>query len=62
MIPREWLMQTARDVYRSYGFNPIDTPTLEYLEILLGKGSEETNDSCIASRTMAVGKWGCDST
>ncbi|TWU43418.1 Histidine--tRNA ligase [Novipirellula aureliae] len=43
MIPREQLMQTAREVFRSYGFAPIDTPTLEHLEILTGKGSEETD-------------------
>ncbi|MGB7343283.1 MAG: histidine--tRNA ligase [Pirellulaceae bacterium] len=43
MIPREALMQTAREVFRSYGFAPIDTPTLEYLEVLTGKGSEETD-------------------
>ena len=36
-------METARSVYRSYGFVPIDTPTLEYSEILCGKGSEETD-------------------
>ncbi len=43
MIPRERLIDTARKVYRSYGFSPIDTPALEYLEILAGKGSEETD-------------------
>jgi histidyl-tRNA synthetase len=43
MIAREWLIDTARRVYRSYGFSPIDTPALEYLEILTGKGSEETD-------------------
>ena len=43
MIPREKLMETARTVYRSYGFVPIDTPTLELSEILCGKGSEETD-------------------
>jgi histidyl-tRNA synthetase len=43
MIPRERLIDTARRVYRSYGFSPIDTPALEYLEILAGKGSEETD-------------------
>jgi histidyl-tRNA synthetase len=43
MIPREALMETARRVYRSYGFAPIDTPALEYLEILTGKGSAETD-------------------
>src|SRR4029079_4311294 len=43
MLPREWLIETARRVYRSYGFRPIDTPALEYLEILTGKGSDETH-------------------
>ncbi len=43
MIPREAILETARRVYRSYGFNPIDTPALEYLEVLTGKGSEETD-------------------
>ena len=38
MMPRERLMETARGVYRSYGFAPIDTPALEYEEILTGKG------------------------
>ena len=43
MIPREQLIDTARSVYRSYGFAPIDTPVLEYLEILQGKGGEESD-------------------
>ena len=43
MLPRERIMETARRVFRSYGYSPIDTPALEYLEILLGKGSEETD-------------------
>lgn len=43
MMPREKLMETARRVYRSYGFSPIDTPAIELLEILLGKGSDETD-------------------
>jgi histidyl-tRNA synthetase len=43
MIPRERLIDTAKQVYRSYGFSPIDTPALEYLEVLTGKGSDETD-------------------
>lgn len=43
MIPRERLMETARQVYRSFGFSPIDTPALEYLEILSGKGGDESD-------------------
>jgi histidyl-tRNA synthetase len=43
MIPREHLLEQARRVYRSYGFAPIDTPALEYEEILSGKGGEESD-------------------
>lgn len=43
MMPRERCMDVARDVFRRFGFAPIDTPALEYLEILTGKGSEETD-------------------
>ncbi len=43
MIPREQLLEKARRVYRSYGFAPIDTPALEYKEILMGKGGEESD-------------------
>ncbi|MCA9268537.1 MAG: histidine--tRNA ligase [Planctomycetales bacterium] len=43
MIPRERLIATAQAVYRSFGFSPIDTPALEYEEILTGKGSDETD-------------------
>lgn len=42
-IPREGLIEKARAVYRSYGYAPIDTPALEYTEILLGKGGEESD-------------------
>jgi histidyl-tRNA synthetase len=43
MIPRERMMEQARQVYRSYGYAPIDTPALEYAEILLGKGGAESD-------------------
>ena len=42
-LARERVLEIARHVYRSYGFAPIDTPALEYLEILTGKGSDETD-------------------
>ena len=43
MLVRERLMETARRVFRSYGFSPIDTPALEFAEILTGKGGEESD-------------------
>lgn len=43
MQRRQHLVDTAAAVYRRYGFTPIDTPALEYTEVLLGKGSDETD-------------------
>jgi len=43
MLAREKVLQTARDIYRSYGFTPIDTPACEALDVLLGKGGDESD-------------------
>lgn len=43
MIQREAVVATAKSVYESYGFAPIDTPALELTEILLGKGGAESD-------------------
>jgi histidyl-tRNA synthetase len=41
-IARRRLVETIEASFRSFGFVPIDTPVLEYAEILLGKGGGET--------------------
>ncbi|MDR3173702.1 MAG: ATP phosphoribosyltransferase regulatory subunit, partial [Treponema sp.] len=41
-IGRRSLIETIERSFRSFGFVPIDTPALEYAEILLGKGGGET--------------------
>ncbi len=41
-IKRRDLMARLEDAFRSFGYEPIDTPALEYEEILLGKGGGET--------------------
>ncbi|MDR0512624.1 MAG: histidine--tRNA ligase [Treponema sp.] len=41
-IARKNLVEKIEHYFRSYGFVPIDTPALEYAEILLGKGGGET--------------------
>jgi len=56
MMRRERLMEAARRVYRSFGFAPIETPVLEYLEILTGKGSEETDRQMYRFQD-AGGRW-----
>ena len=56
MIPREHLLAQARRVYCSYGFAPIDTPALEFAEIVLGKGGEAYlhTGQPVASRAIAA--------
>ncbi|MDR3248708.1 MAG: histidine--tRNA ligase [Treponema sp.] len=41
-IARRSLIETIEGSFRSFGFVPIDTPALEYADILLGKGGGET--------------------
>ena len=41
-IIRRNLTEKIENVFRSFGFVPIDTPAIEYAEILLGKGGGET--------------------
>ena len=38
---RQHLMETISGVYRLYGYLPIDTPVMEDLAVLLGKGGGE---------------------
>jgi histidyl-tRNA synthetase len=45
MIPREHLLEQARKVYRSYGYAPIDTPALEYADILLVRDAAEDGEA-----------------
>ncbi|MEX2445371.1 MAG: histidine--tRNA ligase [Alkalispirochaeta sp.] len=40
---RQSLIRTLEDSFASFGFEPIDTPILEYTEVLLGKGGGETD-------------------
>ncbi len=42
MIQKKELINKFEKVFENYGFSPIDTPALEYSEILLGKGGGET--------------------
>jgi histidyl-tRNA synthetase len=40
---REYVIRLVEDVYRSYGFQPLETPALENIETLTGKYGEEGN-------------------
>lgn len=38
---RQYVIETLQRVFESYGFEPLETPTLEYEDILIGKYGEE---------------------
>lgn len=42
-IPKKAIIGKLETHFSSYGFVPIDTPVLEYTEVLLGKGGGETD-------------------
>jgi len=42
MHARQWIIDTIRAVYERYGFVPLGTPALEYLDVLRGTAGEES--------------------
>lgn len=40
-MKKNWVVDTVRRVYESYGFEPLDTPAFEYLEMLRIKSGED---------------------
>jgi histidyl-tRNA synthetase len=39
MLPRQWMIDTIRQVYELYGFVPLSTPAIEYLDVLRGSAA-----------------------
>ena len=45
MLARQEMIDTIRRVYELYGFVPLNTPAIEYLDILSGSAGQETQQS-----------------
>ena len=43
LIHRKEIIRTIEEIFEKYGFVPLETPALEYLDVLKGTGGEETN-------------------
>ena len=43
MILRQYVIGVLRSVFESYGFEPLETPAIEYAEVLEGKGGDEAD-------------------
>lgn len=47
MAKRNYIFNTIREVYHLYGFQQIETPSMEMLSTLMGKYGEEGINSCL---------------
>lgn len=56
MIKRRYVFDTVRDVFESFGFEPIDTPVLELRETLFGSGMGEDAEKLVYYAQHAGGK------
>src|SRR5216117_4402936 len=45
MLARQRMIDTIRGVYELYGFVPLNTPAIEYLDVLSGSAGQETQQS-----------------
>jgi len=45
ILARQRMIQTIREVYELYGFAPLETPAVEYLDVLSGSAGQETQQS-----------------
>ena len=45
MLARQEMVATIRSVYELYGFVPLSTPAIEYLDVLSGSAGQETQQS-----------------
>jgi len=43
MLHRERIMEVMRSVFKKYGFAPLETPAIEYLDVLTGKYGEDAD-------------------
>lgn len=45
VLARQWMIGRIREVYELYGFVPLSTPAIEYLDVLQGSAGAETQQS-----------------
>jgi histidyl-tRNA synthetase len=58
MLARQKMLDTIRGVYELYGFVPLQTPAVEYLDVLTGTGGQEANQSIFRVATPETNELG----
>ncbi|GMW01868.1 MAG: histidine--tRNA ligase [Candidatus Hydrogenedentota bacterium] len=51
ILPRTAVIRSIESVFERYGFQPLDSPAIEHLDVLLGAGGEETNKELFRLQT-----------
>jgi len=54
MIPRKEVIYAIENIYRSYGFEPVETPALEYLKVLRAKCGEDVRSQIYEIEDMGL--------
>ena len=59
MLARQHLIDTARKVYELYGFSPLETPAIEYLDVLSGAAGQEAQAQIFGVSNPRTRNWDC---
>ena len=62
MLARQWMIDTIRGVYELYGFVPIGTPAIEYLDVLPARAGARPSSRSSPSRIRRKRSSACAST
>ena len=54
-VLRESMVKTIKEVYERYGFLPIDTPAMEFLDVLTAKSGEEIKEQIFIIKGEDIG-------
>ena len=54
MAKRNYIFNTIREVFHLFGYQQIETPSMENLSTLMGKYGDEAINFCLRSRTQAI--------
>ncbi|MEM4336061.1 MAG: histidine--tRNA ligase [Candidatus Anstonellales archaeon] len=55
MLIREWVVEKIEEKFKLYGFRPLDTPAMEFLDVLTAKSGEEIKQQIFRIKGEEIG-------
>ena len=59
---RKYILDTIRNIFELYGYQPLETPAMEQLDTLMGKYGEEGDKLIDAAADKIIEKYGTPAT